>query len=341
MPIGIFVAFFVSHLAIRKLAPEADPAILPIVFALSGIGIAFVTRLAPDLAVRQLMWLVLGIVCMLAVLILVRNLDKLANYKYTLIILGVLLLLSPLLPVVGQEIYGSRIWLSLGPFSFQPGELAKICIVLFLAAYLAQNREMLSVFTWDVGPLRLPSLPHAHPASGHVGARVRHRRVREGPRQRARAVPRVPGHALRRDGQKALRRRRRRTRGSRRHRAVDVLRARPATRRHLARPLRRPHQHRLSAGADALLARRRRLFGVGIGQGMSDAIPVVESDFIFTAIAEERRACSAPQACSFSTYASLSAASSPPPVRNPTSARSSRQASPPSSCCRRSSSSAA
>ncbi len=287
------------------------------------------------------MWLVLGIVCMLAVLILVRNLDKLANYKYTLIILGVLLLLSPLLPVVGQEIYGSRIWLSLGPFSFQPGELAKICIVLFLAAYLAQNREMLSVFTWDVGPLRLPPPSPRSSRFWSWGARVRHRRVREGPRQRARAVPRVPGHALRRDGQKALRRRRRRARGSRRHRAVDVLRARPATRRHLARPLRRPHQHRLSAGADALLARRRRAVRRG---HRAKACPTPSPSWRATSSSPpspKRRACSAPQACSFSTYASLSAASSPPPVRNPTSARSSRQASPPSSCCRPSSSSAA
>lgn len=159
VPIGIFAAFLVAHLAVRKLAPGADPALLPITFALSGIGIAFVTRLAPKLAVSQLMFLFLGIACMLVVLAVVRNLDVLARYKYTLVILGVLLLLSPLIPGLGQEIYGSRIWLEIGPFSFQPGEIAKICIVLFLAAYLAQNREMLSVFTWDVGPFRLPSLP--------------------------------------------------------------------------------------------------------------------------------------------------------------------------------------
>ena len=287
VPIGIFVAFFVSHLAIRKLAPEADPAILPIVFALSGIGIAFVTRLAPDLAVRQLMWLVLGIVCMLAVLILVRNLDKLANYKYTLIILGVLLLLSPLLPVVGQEIYGSRIWLSLGPFSFQPGELAKICIVLFLAAYLAQNREMLSVFTWDVGPLRLPSLPTLIPllvmwalafvivvfekdlGSALVLFLVFLVMLYVATGKKLYVVVGVVlagaaaivlwmffGHVQQR---------------------VDIW-LDP-----FADPTNTGYQlvQTLYSLADG------GLFGVGIGQGMSDAIPVVESDFIFTAIAEE------------------------------------------------------
>ena len=126
VPLGIFAAFVGAHLAMRRFAENTDPAILPITFALSGIGIAYVTRLAPDLAVRQVVWLFLGIACMVAVLIFLRKIEKVANYKYTLIIIGVLLLLSPLLPVVGTEIYGSRIWLSVAGFSFQPGELAKI-----------------------------------------------------------------------------------------------------------------------------------------------------------------------------------------------------------------------
>ena len=158
VPAGIFVAFVIAHIATRRFAPGADPALLPIAFALSGIGIAFVTRLAPDLAVNQVMWLFLGVAFMVLVLAFVRNLDKVANYKYTLMIAGFLLLLSPLVPGLGQEIYGSRIWLSLGGFSFQPGEIAKIIIVLFLAGYLAQNREMLSVFTVRVGPFRLPDI---------------------------------------------------------------------------------------------------------------------------------------------------------------------------------------
>lgn len=158
VPVGIFIAFLIAHLAIRKLAPGADPALLPLSFALSGIGIAFVTRLAPELAMRQVMWLFFGVVCMLLVLIFLKNLDRIANYKYTLMIVGFLLLLSPLLPVVGQEIYGSRIWLNIAGISFQPGEIAKILIVLFLAGYLAQNREMLSIFTHRIGPFKIPDL---------------------------------------------------------------------------------------------------------------------------------------------------------------------------------------
>ena len=158
VPLSMFATFVVAHLAIRKLAPGADPAILPLSFALSGIGIAFITRLAPDLAMKQVGWLFLCVVFMVLVLAFVKNLDKLGSYKYTIMIAGILLLMSPMLPVIGNEIYGSRIWLSIGDFSIQPGELAKICIVIFLAAYLAQNREMLSVFNHKLGPFRVPDM---------------------------------------------------------------------------------------------------------------------------------------------------------------------------------------
>ena len=159
VPLGLTGAFLVAHIATRFLAPDADPAIIPITFALSGIGIAFVTRLAPDLAFNQVIWLFVSVAAMVVTLAVSRNLEKLARYKYTLMIFGFLLLLSPLIPGIGQEIYGSRIWLAIGSFSFQPGELAKVVIVLALASYLSGNREMLSIFTWRLGPLRLPSLP--------------------------------------------------------------------------------------------------------------------------------------------------------------------------------------
>lgn len=158
VPLGLCAAFVVAHLAIRRFTPAADPAILPIVFALSGIGIAFVTRLAPELAANQVLWLFVGVAAMIAVLAFSKHLEKLAHYKYTLMLFGFILLLSPLLPVVGTEVLGSRIWLTIGPFSFQPGEIAKVIIVLFLASYLSMNREMLSIFTWRLGPFRLPDM---------------------------------------------------------------------------------------------------------------------------------------------------------------------------------------
>lgn len=165
VPLSMFATFVVAHLAIRKLAPGADPAILPLSFALSGIGIAFITRLAPDLAMKQVGWLFLGVVFMVLVLAFVKNLDKLGSYKYTIMIAGILLLMSPMLPVIGNEIYGSRIWLSIGGFSIQPGELAKICIVIFLAAYLAQTARCFpsSITSW--GPSVYPTCVRWFPSS--------------------------------------------------------------------------------------------------------------------------------------------------------------------------------
>ena len=156
VPLGLFTAFLVMHLAVRWLAPGADPALLPICFVISGIGIAFVMRLAPALASRQILWLFVSIAAMIATLFVIRSVKRLGEYKYTILLCGLILLLLP--AVAGTEISGSRIWLSLAGFSFQPGEIAKILIVIFLAAYLAENREMLSVSGHRVGRLNLPNL---------------------------------------------------------------------------------------------------------------------------------------------------------------------------------------
>ena len=156
LPLALFGAFAIAHVAIRFLAPAADPAILPIVFLLSGVGITFLTRLAPNLAVSQVVWLFVSVGAMVAVLFFVKDLDSLANYKYTLGFLGVILLLLPML--IGTEKGGSKLWISIGGFGFQPGEFAKILIVLFLAFYLAANREALSVSMRSFGPFKIPRL---------------------------------------------------------------------------------------------------------------------------------------------------------------------------------------
>ena len=156
VPAGMAAAFALAHIAVRKWAPNADPALLPLTLVLSGTGIVFVMRLAPAVALRQVLWLAVGILCLVAVLAFVRRAENLTAYKYTFGIAAVLLLLSPLVPFVGTEINGSRIWLTLGPLSFQPGELAKVAIIIFLAGYLAQNRTQLSVFTGRIGRLRVP-----------------------------------------------------------------------------------------------------------------------------------------------------------------------------------------
>lgn len=287
VPIGIFVVFLIAHIAIRLLAPNADPAILPITFALSGIGIAFVTRLVPDLASRQLMWMFAGVAVMILVLLVVRNLDKLASYKYTFMIVGVLLLLSPMLPVVGTEINGSRLWLMVGSFSFQPGELAKICIVVFLAGYLAQHREMLSVFTWKVGPVRLPSLSTLLPLLA-MWALAFLIVVLEKDLGSALVLFAVFLVMLYVSTGKVL------------YVVVGLVLAAIAA---VALYFMFAHvQTRVEVWLDPFSDAQDKgyqivqslfsladgdLFGVGIGRGMSDVIPYVESDFIFSAIGEE------------------------------------------------------
>lgn len=156
VPLGLFGAFAVAHFAIRRLAPAADPAILPIVFLLSGIGITFLTRLKPALAVNQVVWLFVSVAAMVAVLAFARNFEELANYKLTLGAAGVALLLLPMF--FGTEVSGSKLWIYIGGFGFQPGEFAKILIVLFLAFYLSSNREALSATELNIGPFKLPRL---------------------------------------------------------------------------------------------------------------------------------------------------------------------------------------
>ena len=154
VPIGLFAAFTAAHVAVRILAPGADPAILPIVFILSGIGITFVTRLKPDLAMSQLVVLFISVALMVATLALVKNLDVVKRYKFTFGVLGIILLILP--AVIGTSISGSKIWIRIGSFSIQPGEFAKVLIVLFLAGYLSENRELLSISNRSILGFKIP-----------------------------------------------------------------------------------------------------------------------------------------------------------------------------------------
>ncbi|TLM70910.1 MAG: peptidoglycan glycosyltransferase, partial [Actinobacteria bacterium] len=145
VPGGLLGAFLVAHAVARRFARNADPAALPIAALLSGVGLAFLTRLDPALATAQVLWLFAGVAVMAATLVLVPSLETLARYKYTTALAGVVLLLLP--AVIGREVNGAKLWLRVGGMSFQPAEVAKILLVLFFAAYLSENREVLSVST--------------------------------------------------------------------------------------------------------------------------------------------------------------------------------------------------
>lgn len=161
VPAALLLAFLAAHLATRLLAPRSDPALLPIAAMLSGLGLAFVTRLDPARAASQAAWLLIGVGVMVATLVLVPSLERLARYKYTVMLTGLALLLLP--AVIGREVNGAKLWLRVGDLSFQPAEVAKILVVLFLAAYLAENREVLSVSTRRFAGLWLPPARHLGP----------------------------------------------------------------------------------------------------------------------------------------------------------------------------------
>ncbi len=159
----ILVLLLAAHLAARRWAPDADATLLPIVVLLNGLGYVFIARLNEDLAGLQATWTAVGVFAFIATLVVVRRVRDLDRYRYTFMALGVGLLLLPLLPVVGNEVNGSRIFVAFGPVNFQPGEFAKVLLALFFASYLVEKRELLSIATWGVGPLRLPEPKHLAP----------------------------------------------------------------------------------------------------------------------------------------------------------------------------------
>jgi peptidoglycan glycosyltransferase len=168
--LGIILGLFIAaHIATRKLAPGADGLLLPIAALLNGIGYVMIARLdeasrhPQGLAAAQAGWTVIGIGAFIATLIVVRRARDLQRYRYTFLLLGLLLLMAPLAPVVGREINGARIWAYIGPINFQPGEFAKVVLAIFFAGYLVERRELLGMATWPRFRPVLPDPKHLGP----------------------------------------------------------------------------------------------------------------------------------------------------------------------------------
>ena len=159
----IFGLFLVAHLAVRRFAPDADGMLLPLAALLNGIGYVFIARLDADLADNQATWTAVGIAAFVLTLVVVRRARDLERYRYTFLLVGLALLVSPLLPGIGRNIRGARIWVAVGPVSFQPGEFAKIAFALFFASYLVEKRELLGMATWPRFRPVLPDLKHLGP----------------------------------------------------------------------------------------------------------------------------------------------------------------------------------
>ena len=164
--VALVVCYVIAHIVVRKFAPKADPLILPMVAALNSLGLAVIYRLTTSeeqFGPAQLVWTAVGTLFFIAVLVFIRDYRVLARYKYILGFAGVGLLLLPLAPGIGATINGARLWLQVGSYSFQPGELAKICLVIFFAAYLADRKELLAIASRRLMGMHVPDIKHFGP----------------------------------------------------------------------------------------------------------------------------------------------------------------------------------
>ncbi|GAA1817134.1 FtsW/RodA/SpoVE family cell cycle protein [Nesterenkonia flava] len=149
------------HVVLRLRAKYADPFILPIVVTLNGLGIAMIHRLDftsaySGVADRQLMWTALSMVVAVVVLWVLQDHRRLRQFTYLSLVASIVLLLLPIVPGLGDEVYGANVWVSIGGMSFQPGELAKITLAIFFAGFLANNRDLILLAGKKIGPLTFP-----------------------------------------------------------------------------------------------------------------------------------------------------------------------------------------
>ncbi|MER7607903.1 FtsW/RodA/SpoVE family cell cycle protein [Nocardioides sp. NPDC127503] len=142
-----------AHIGVRLLAPYADPVLLPLVAMLNGFGLAVIHRLDlsrpaaenADFAGQQLTWMTIGVALFLITLFFVPDHRMLQRFTYTAGLGAVVMLILPMLPIIGKEINGARIWINVGPVGFQPGEVAKVLLVICFAGYLAVHRDALAL----------------------------------------------------------------------------------------------------------------------------------------------------------------------------------------------------
>jgi cell division protein FtsW (lipid II flippase) len=149
--------YLIAHVIARMTVPNADPYLLPMAGLLTGIGLTEIYRIDEDDAFKQGLWIVIGLSAFAATLFLFhRDYRRLESYKYLLGLAAIALLVLPVVPFLGATVNGARLWVNVGPIHFQPGEFAKILLIVFLAGYLREKREVLAQFRLkDLGPLVL------------------------------------------------------------------------------------------------------------------------------------------------------------------------------------------
>ncbi len=154
------VLVIAAHIAVRMVAPYADPVLLPIVAALNGLGLAVIHRIdlarGNQLARQQLVWMTIGVALFVGTLLILRDHRVLQRFTYTSGLAAIVLLLMPMAPGIGKTVNGARIWIHVGSMSFQPGEVAKVLLVVTFAGYLVLHRDALALAGRRVAMIDLP-----------------------------------------------------------------------------------------------------------------------------------------------------------------------------------------
>jgi cell division protein FtsW (lipid II flippase) len=158
-----FAVCLATHIYLRIRLPDADPYLFPLMALLTAFGLVMIYRIDEGLARDQANWFVLGLVLFALTIQFLRDYEVLERYRYTIAAGGLLLLLAPRLPGIGQQVNGAYLGIKVGPLAFQPAEFSKIAIVIFLASYLRENREVLIVGARRVLGVTLPPLKHFGP----------------------------------------------------------------------------------------------------------------------------------------------------------------------------------
>lgn len=168
----------VAHTVVRTQAPYADPILLPIAALLNMLGLAMIHRLdvaseqralsngspkpTPDVY-AQITWMAVGLILFMITLTVIRDHRRLQRRTFTFGVAGIVLLFLPLLPVIGSEVNGARLWIKVGTLSFQPGELAKIALAIFFSGYLVTHRHTLALVKNKFAGISLPRAKDAGP----------------------------------------------------------------------------------------------------------------------------------------------------------------------------------
>ncbi len=164
----IFGAYFfaiclAAHLFLRFRLPDADPYLFPLVALLAAIGLVMLYRIDESLARDQANWFVVGLVLFVLTITFLRDYHVLERYRYVVVTAGLLLLLMPRLPGIGSQVNGAYLGVKIGPIAFQPAEFGKLAVVIFLASYLREHREVLVVGARRIAGITLPPLKHLGP----------------------------------------------------------------------------------------------------------------------------------------------------------------------------------